>query len=88
MKKAFRTESDTRKKMKAAMPKPVYGCGNECCAAEFSWPAEDIFWCEHLSGWYCMVCVLDMFNEPGISLKEFMGQKDYLSVDIFEEDSL
>ena len=28
----------------AAAPSPVYGCADQCCAEEVSYPADMLFW--------------------------------------------
>ena len=36
------------------IPDPLYPCVN--CSCDYSWPAADLYWSEHLRGWYCHMC--------------------------------
>ena len=38
------------------IPQAVYGCANEGCAAETSYPPSLLFWA--IDGWYCDGCVV------------------------------
>ena len=43
---------------KTKMPKPVFGCACEDCAAEVSYPPDMLFWCEgEEPGFYCQQCI-------------------------------
>ena len=61
-------------------PKPVYGCANEACAEEVSWPATDIVWFsgtdEICAGWYCDNCLdeyTDRYDDRGVSLADYLA---------------
>ena len=64
------------------IPDPVFGCADECCASEVSYPASDIVWfngcktpehpehpnCKGVEpGWYCDAC---WENNPALEIHE------------------
>ena len=49
------------------LPKPLFPC--EYCAAEYSWPADDLFWSAASKAWICIECWNDdSHGERGIRL--------------------
>ena len=51
------------------IPKPLYSC--EYCASEYSWPADDLYWCEEKRNWVCDECWDDEVHfERGTSLED------------------
>ena len=51
------------------LPRPLYGCAEEACAENQSWPEDDLFWVSKPTwyhdvvgddGWYCVECIEGM----------------------------
>ena len=60
------------------LPAPHYCCANNDCCAEVTWPAEDLWWSDKLSDWYCddcWCCNENLEEDKGISLAEELKQR-------------
>ena len=58
----------------AAMPEAMYGCGNDYCAAEITYPADMLYWVPTRKSWFCYSCISLMSDcrEHGLSLAQWL----------------
>ena len=73
--------SDDQKRK--AIRGPLFSCAIQGCAEEFSWPPDDLFWCEPPDdlgpGWFCTNCIEyedRPLGEPGESLERFLARHE------------